>query len=97
MCQLFRIPKRDQTGFTPSSVRTGGATHLYLSAYPLDQISCALRHGDERSRWRYIQEAAAAFANAKLSPATRQLTAALELAVVPLLRLHALPRPDYYQ
>ena len=53
-------------GFTPASLRAGGATHLYQRGVPVSEIRWLLRHAGDSSTAHYIQEAAAALAAASL-------------------------------
>ena len=53
-------------GFTPASLRAGGATFLYSRGTPIPEIRWMLRHVGESSTAHYVQEAGAALASAKL-------------------------------
>jgi len=56
--------------FPPSSLRTGGATWLYLVGCPRSEIQWRLRHGNEATGRHYIQQAGAALAEARVSVAS---------------------------
>lgn len=59
LLRTLQLPSADGIGFTPASLRAGGAT----AAYPvvgLQEVRWCLRHTSESSFARYIQEAGAA-------------------------------------
>ncbi|MEE3330979.1 MAG: site-specific integrase [Myxococcota bacterium] len=70
-------------GFTPASLRAGGATYLYTRGVSIPKIRWLLRHAGESSTAHYIQEASAALASASLP---RERVAVLARAAGALLR-----------
>ena len=65
-------------GLTPSSLRAGGATELFLRTESQEAVRLQLRHqAGSRSTERYIQEAAAALSMARVPEASRALVRGL--------------------
>ena len=65
---------------TPSGLRFGGATHALLTG-GLESARLSLRHmANSRSTERYLQEAGAAFAYARVPPEARARVEALATA-----------------
>ena len=93
MCRFFGVVARDKIGYTPASLRAGGATQLYIAGVPLGDIRWQLRHASEQSVRRYVQASAAAYAQARLSGATQSLVSRFSRGAVACLRLHGLTAP----
>ena len=58
LAKFFELPTVDGRGFTPASLRAGGATFLYLCGAPLDDIRWKGRCSSMRTLEIYIQEVA---------------------------------------
>lgn len=71
ICDLLHVPHVDGQGYTPSSLRAGGVTDLYMAGTPIAEIRWVLRHRTEGSTWRYVQEAGAALRFARLPSLAR--------------------------
>ena len=82
-------------GFTPASLRAGGATWLYTAGMPVVEIMWLLRHEAEKTARHYIQAAAAAQTYGRLSSAARSRTVELAAALPELLERLALPPPTH--
>jgi len=68
--RALAVPCLSGVGFTPASLRAGGATAAYeLLGAP--EVRWRLRHASEKSASRYIQEAGAAVARSLLSEEAR--------------------------
>lgn len=66
ICDLLQVPHVDGIGYTPSSLRAGGVTDLYIAGMGIAEIKWHLRHRSDGSHWRYVQEAGAALRFARL-------------------------------
>ena len=78
---------KDKVGITPASLRAGAATAHYAATGDPQQLRWLLRHQDDSTCRRYIQEHAAALSMVELAPRRREAVRALA-SLAPIL-LHA--------
>ena len=82
----FPVGRRER-GLVPSSLRAGGATELYVATQSFEAARVLLRHAvRSRATERYVQEAVAALAHARLAPERRELVFTLGSVAGPLIR-----------
>jgi hypothetical protein len=83
----FRVGAPD--GLVPSSLRAGGATALFLETKSHEAARLLLRHGvQSHSTERYLQEAVAALAFARVPRAGQELVRLLAKLTPTVLRAH---------
>ena len=66
------LPYGHLVGYTPASLRAGKATHLFEQTLSHDRVRAQLSHKHPSSTDRYIQEASAAIAEARVSAAAAE-------------------------
>jgi len=90
---VLKVTSRSGCGFTPVSLRAGGATAAY-PALGVPEVRWRLRHASEASATRYIQEAGAAFASCRLSSEAKQRVRVFAPGVEVVLRCLPTPGPS---
>ena len=81
---------KDKVGITPASLRAGAATAHYAATGDPQQLHWLLRHQDDSTCRRYIQEHAAALSMVGLAPHRREAVRALASLAPILLRAEIL-------
>ena len=85
-CDALGLPHVDGTGFTPASLRAGGASFLYAETDRVDVVHWRGRWVGERSVESYVQELPALMAQARAAPGRAGLIHSLAAVTGVLLR-----------